>query len=416
MVCDLASLLQPTGIDAFFSEYWEQKHLAIQQRQSDHYGKLISLRDVDKLICDTGYGSASPRLRVVKAADGTVAHRTDLLLSNGHPDIHSMYQAFGDGFTIIINETETRWPAIAELCANLETQLNHHVGANLYLTPPSCQGFLPHYDDHDVFILQLAGTKDWILADAGVVLPLAEHPKKPLTASSPVGAYRLLPGDLLYIPRGMVHEARATKDTSMHLTVGIHVTRWIDLLHATVAAAAESDIAWRRSLPRGYVQSESIARDVALQLSTMIHDFAKNAGCENGLRRVIEKLLGRQHPVPDGHFGSLDRVNDANLETVVERRAHIMSRVFDSGARATIAFSGNHVSGPKKIGPALRFIAKQTSFRVQDVPGDLSSKEKLVLVKRLVREGFLRIGGTEAKESSDKELAYGTDTTIERDR
>ena len=35
------------------------------------------------------------------------------------------------------------------------------VGANVYLTPPGTQGFAPHYDDVDVFLLQLEGKKEW---------------------------------------------------------------------------------------------------------------------------------------------------------------------------------------------------------------------------------------------------------------
>ena len=37
------------------------------------------------------------------------------------------------------------------------------VGANVYLTPPGTQGFAPHFDDVDVFLLQLEGKKHWRL-------------------------------------------------------------------------------------------------------------------------------------------------------------------------------------------------------------------------------------------------------------
>ena len=37
------------------------------------------------------------------------------------------------------------------------------VGANVYLTPPGTQGFAPHFDDVDVFLLQLEGRKHWRL-------------------------------------------------------------------------------------------------------------------------------------------------------------------------------------------------------------------------------------------------------------
>jgi lysine-specific demethylase/histidyl-hydroxylase NO66 len=37
------------------------------------------------------------------------------------------------------------------------------VGANVYLTPPGTQGFAPHFDDVDAFLLQLEGKKQWRL-------------------------------------------------------------------------------------------------------------------------------------------------------------------------------------------------------------------------------------------------------------
>lgn len=37
------------------------------------------------------------------------------------------------------------------------------VGANAYLTPPNSQGFAPHYDDIEAFVLQIEGRKKWKL-------------------------------------------------------------------------------------------------------------------------------------------------------------------------------------------------------------------------------------------------------------
>lgn len=35
-----------------------------------------------------------------------------------------------------------------------------------YLTPPGTQGFAPHYDDIEAFVLQLEGKKKWKLYNA----------------------------------------------------------------------------------------------------------------------------------------------------------------------------------------------------------------------------------------------------------
>jgi NAD(P)-dependent dehydrogenase (short-subunit alcohol dehydrogenase family) len=43
----------------------------------------------------------------------------------------------------------------------LAADLGHPTQVNAYITPPSSRGFSPHYDVHDVFVLQVAGEKHW---------------------------------------------------------------------------------------------------------------------------------------------------------------------------------------------------------------------------------------------------------------
>jgi lysine-specific demethylase/histidyl-hydroxylase NO66 len=50
-----------------------------------------------------------------------------------------------------------------KLCATLQEFLGSFVGTNMYLTPQGTQGFAPHYDDVEVFIMQLEGKKRWRL-------------------------------------------------------------------------------------------------------------------------------------------------------------------------------------------------------------------------------------------------------------
>ena len=47
-----------------------------------------------------------------------------------------------------------------KLCATLQDFFGSMVGANVYLTPPGTQGFAPHYDDVEVFILQVKSEKE----------------------------------------------------------------------------------------------------------------------------------------------------------------------------------------------------------------------------------------------------------------
>lgn len=80
------------------------------------------------------------------------------------------------------------------------------VGANVYLTPPDSQGFAPHWDDIEAFVLQLEGKKQWKLYK-----PRNSNEVLPRFSSKDFGQEEdslellmsvvLEPGDLLYFPR-----------------------------------------------------------------------------------------------------------------------------------------------------------------------------------------------------------------------
>lgn len=63
---------------------------------------------------------------------------------------------------------------------------------------------------HDVFVHQVAGKKDWPIYDTKVTLPLKgqgcdpdEHQPGPVSEQVELG-----PGDVVYLPRGLMHLAR----------------------------------------------------------------------------------------------------------------------------------------------------------------------------------------------------------------
>ncbi|WP_209238972.1 JmjC domain-containing protein [Streptomyces oryzae] len=81
------------------------------------------------------------------------------LHGNGTPGIQAIYRAYQEGYSVVINGVHHKSAVIADLSRNLEGALHHQVGVNLYLTPQRGQGFTPHVDTHDVFVLQLHGVK-----------------------------------------------------------------------------------------------------------------------------------------------------------------------------------------------------------------------------------------------------------------
>lgn len=109
------------------------------------------------------------------------------------------------------------------------------------LRDPCCaaQGFAPHFDDVDVYVLQVEGRKRW-----RVYAPLPGHALPRYSSRDFVDAEVgpcvleavLQPGDLLYLPRGTIHQAASLPEApSLHLTLSAdHRRAWADLLEATL--------------------------------------------------------------------------------------------------------------------------------------------------------------------------------------
>jgi len=73
---------------------------------------------------------------------------------------HSLFAAYLDGCSVVVNHADRISPTIAQLCNDLQRSFPH-VYANIYLTPPASQTAPPHADDRDVFVIQLMGSKEW---------------------------------------------------------------------------------------------------------------------------------------------------------------------------------------------------------------------------------------------------------------
>lgn len=168
---------------------------------------------------------------------------------------------FADGSTIVLQALHRSWAPTLRFCQDLAGDLGHPVQANAYVTPAQNTGFADHYDVHDVFVLQIAGSKRWRIREPVRAVPLRSEPWTTRTEAVALAAQRppdlevtLQPGDCLYLPRGYLHAATALGEVSTHLTVGVH--SWTrrhladELTAAALRSASESESV-RESLPAG---------------------------------------------------------------------------------------------------------------------------------------------------------------------
>lgn len=164
------------------------------------------------------------------------------------------------------------------------------MGANSYLTPPNSQGFAPHYDDIEAFILQVEGKKRWRLyKPRNENEYLARYSSRNFTQSEigePILDTIVNAGDLLYFPRGTIHQGETMDSHSLHITLSVYQNNsWGDflekLLPGALNTAMETDSEFRKGLPldylrySGFVHSENQSKNKGEFKEKVKHLFNK---------------------------------------------------------------------------------------------------------------------------------------------
>ncbi len=370
-------LLSPVQWKSFLRETWEKKHLYLAGRGEGYYDALFRKEDVDALI-PLAVGERGVRL----ANDGQKS-----VVPN---DAASLYRAYQQGSTVVINRLHRLWRPVNLFALALEEMLHHPPGVNMYLTPPGSTGFGAHYDTHDVFIVQIAGRKQWDLYGVHFELPL-EGQKVPLAEDlgAPEETLELEPGAMLYLPRGLVHQARTTADSSsLHLTVGVHTFRWGDLLDEVLHQARHEQLDLRRSLPPGFLNRDP--SEFSQHLGELIQNFAQTAKQGPAISRLADRMFSRAPAPIDRHFSVLDELKDLKPTTLLRKRVGSLFYFYEEGDHLVLTFAQGTIVLPKRIRKAVEFILKSEWFSVASIP-QLDSSGQVVLAKKLMREGFLTL-------------------------
>ncbi len=384
---DFSRVLSPTDPELFFQEYWQQRPLVLTRGEPDYFAGLFSLEALEELLWSTRPGWGDVQLANHRRGEGWVDY------TRQPPSLDRLARAHSQGDTLILNDVQFRSQPVAWLCRSFEAALNFMVGVNMYLTPQGAQGLSPHFDTQEVFVLQVRGSKHWRLYPPCVELPVEEIASTLPEgyAQEPMMTVHLRAGDVLYMPRGVVHEALTGTEESLHLTVGVNVLTWKTLLEEVLQRAAESDVAFRHALPVGFARGDVALPALRSGLEALLAKLSSTPRAEEAVERLAQRYLGQVQPLPDGDLRQLGEARELGLDTRVRRRAGMFCRISAQGESVRIEFPGGSVAGPKPIEPALRYVAGTEQFDVRDLPGGLTERAKIILTRRLIAEGLLRL-------------------------
>ena len=335
---------------------------------------LLSFDDVDHLL--TGTAIRTPAVRI--ARDGSVlpasAYTRRATLA-GQPltgllDAGKVFALFDEGATVVLQGLHRYWQPLGALVGELELTLGHPCQANAYLTPPGSQGFAVHSDSHDVFVFQTHGSKVWEVHEQGQQQTVV-----------------LEPGVSMSLPTGTPHAARAQETVSLHVTVGINQVVWKDVLDRALADVLDGS--GPQHVPAGYLDDPALLADGLAErletLATSLRGLDPAAVADAEVRRFLTSRTLWQRG------GLQDRIaaRDLTDTTPLRRRAGHPCVLRPEGQKVRVLLGDRELLMPAWLEPALVAVRGAGSLRPADL--DLDEQSRLVLCRRLVREGLLEV-------------------------
>jgi hypothetical protein len=209
----------------------------------------------------------------------------------------------------------------------------------------------------------------------------------------------MAPGDALYLPRGFVHSAATQEGVSLHLTVGILATTVHDVL-VEVLALADGDATFRRSLPAGWAFDGERAAGAVKGALADLADWLGRVDPGAVAANLRDRFVAHRAPVLTGQLLEVAGLGGLDDATVVRRRVGIVADLTPAApspdGRAPeplrLALGDRTLALPAALEPAVRRLTDGRPHRVGDLADLLDGPSRLVLARRLVREGALVTG------------------------
>ncbi|XP_072901680.1 ribosomal oxygenase 2 isoform X2 [Hemitrygon akajei] len=310
------SLISPISNVEFFREYWEQKPLLIQRNDPSvtaYYQSLFKFDDLRELcINDMFYGQDINFCRCING-------KKKVLNKDGKVNYTQLKKNFEQKkATIQFHQPQRYKDELWRIQEILECFFGSLVGSNVYITPPDSQGLPPHYDDVEVFILQLEGEKHWRLYKPTNPLAREYSTEAEDRIGSPTHEFILKPGDLLYFPRGTIHQADTPVggSYSTHITISTYQNNsWgdylLDVIPWLVYDSMKENLELSRGLPRQYLMQMNSGANPEKRLSGFLRGLADQI--ENGKETRSSEMrkdfiLNRLPPYASKTSGCLTQV------------------------------------------------------------------------------------------------------------
>ncbi|MQP68258.1 hypothetical protein GE253_23340 [Niveispirillum sp. SYP-B3756] len=232
MIGGLRALIHPHDPADLDRAFVEEKRLHLRTGRSADFAALMPWTTFNGLLSSqrfaTGQGRVVRNSQDLPADMYMVMRKADRVEPGGRKLEPAALQALcRQGVSIAFNSVNLDVPRIGALAAALERRYRVPIAVNGYATFERGNAFKPHWDSHDVLVLQIHGTKHWwCYGDHKQRHPVTSRVFDHVDELGPVEwEGTLQPGDILYVPNGDIHRTNVTQGASLHLTVALNRPR-----------------------------------------------------------------------------------------------------------------------------------------------------------------------------------------------
>ncbi|WPU63590.1 JmjC domain-containing protein [Peredibacter starrii] len=183
---------------------------------------------------------------------------------------------FDNGMGLLFNEAHLISPVLTDWLEEIRQNLGlpmMTIGRCLMYATPDGKGTAPHFDQNINFVIQVHGTKKWILApNETVENPLTRHTmglepdpelasylEAPMPTKMPheTMSFELKPGSVLFVPRGVWHETEADGN-ALSLNFTYTAPSWIDLFSTALRGRLAQSPEWRAMAQKSEVELDAL--------------------------------------------------------------------------------------------------------------------------------------------------------------
>ncbi|KAJ7424304.1 Bifunctional lysine-specific demethylase and histidyl-hydroxylase MINA [Pitangus sulphuratus] len=286
------SLISPIKEEVFFKEYWEQKPLLVQRNDplvAAYYLSLFQLSDLKELCSqDLYYGRD---VNICRCVNG----KKKVLNKEDKVNYMQLKKDFDQKkATIQFHQPQRFKEELWKIQEKLECYFGSLVGSNVYITPQGSQGLPPHYDDVEVFILQLEGEKHWRLYKPTVHLAREYNVESEDRIGNPTHEFILKLVVLLHV--------RSLRNffAFWPVTEPPSASSWgdflLDAIPGLVFDTAKDDVVLRTSIPRRLLMVNTA--DSTKKLSSLLRRLADHLDHTKELRSSDMKKDFIMHRLP----------------------------------------------------------------------------------------------------------------------